>query len=334
MISNNRTVLNGITLYHPMIEIWSGTVRVKRMEDLKSASDLLPPSAILSDGRKRIVRKEPLRPLLAIRKRVDRMLRASGFGFMGGIAIPESKSSEIEAELPKLEAEFIDAVNALCSNLPAEYQILSNEFPDWAEMLDKSRLTEDDVRSRCRFDVVSYRVAAPDQSTKASNRFHKIVDSALPTLLKDIADDAEKMYIDSVQGKSRLSSKTVAMVSRLVDKLDTFGFLDPRVAPMADALAAKLQGMPTSGFLSPADSIVVNGVLVSMTDPEALLLQGSAHINSTIDETTEDAIDDANANDLLVGGLVSTVHIPAVAPTHALPANASSALPKRFLATF
>lgn len=305
MIHNNTTVLNGIALYHPMIEIWSGTVRVKRMEDLIDASDKLPPSEIVSDGRKRIVRKDPLRPLLAIRKRVDRLLRTAGFPFMGGIAVPETACANIEAVLPELEAEFLTTVSNMCRDLGSEYELLEQQFPEWAEMLRKSRLSGAEVESRCRFDVVSHRVAAPDasQSASAAKRFHKIADAAFPTLLQDIAGDAEEIYKNSVKGKGRLSAKTAAVVKRLVDKLGAFSFLDPRVDPMAQALSQQLQDLPASGYLSPVETAKVSSVLNTLSDPESLISQGAAAIQATIDAHVFDAVgDDIPVSDDMFAG--------------------------------
>ena len=305
MIHNNTTVLNGIALYHPMIEIWSGTVRVKRMEDLIDASDKLPPSEIVSDGRKRIVRKDPLRPLLAIRKRVDRLLRTAGFPFMGGIAVPETACANIEALLPQLEAEFLTTVSNMCRDLGDEYELLEEQFPEWAKMLRKSRLSGAEVQSRCRFDVVSHRVAAPDatQSASAAKRFHKIADAAFPTLLHDIARDAEEIYEKSVKGKGRLSVKTAAVVKRLVDKLGAFSFLDPRVDPMAQALSQQLQDFPATGFLSPVETAKVSSVLNTLSDPESLISQGAAAIQATVDAHVFDVVgDDLPVSDDMFAG--------------------------------
>ena len=305
MIHNNTTVLNGIALYHPMIEIWSGTVRVKRMEDLIDASDKLPPSEIVSDGRKRIVRKDPLRPLLAIRKRVDRLLRTAGFPFMGGIAVPETACANIEALLPQLEAEFLTTVSNMCRDLGDVYELLEEQFPEWSEMLRKSRLSGAEVQSRCRFDVVSHRVAAPDatQSASAAKRFHKIADAAFPTLLQDIARDAEEIYEKSVKGKGRLSVKTAAVVKRLVDKLGAFSFLDPRVDPMAQALSQQLQDFPATGFLSPVETAKVSSVLNTLSDPESLISQGAAAIQATVDAHVFEVVgDDLPVSDDMFAG--------------------------------
>jgi len=296
-----QIALTGLVLYHPLIEIWSGTVRVHRDDDLAQAAEHLPPSTIVSDGRKRLVRKETLRTLLAIRKRVDRLLHSKGFTFMGGIAVPESRCQEIEDQLPKLEVEFAQALDVLCANLQKEQASLRDEFPEWADMLKRSELSEQVVRSRCSFRVVPLRVAPPDSSISASaaKRFDSIAGAALPVLLKDVAADAEVIYRDSFKGKSRVSAKTAAMVERLVEKLQAFSFLDPRVAPMSSALLANMQSIPSTGYLSIPETASVVMVLNTLSDPETLLEQGASFIPTVIDDSvlglnqTDDLFDDS-----------------------------------------
>lgn len=290
MIHNNTAVLNGITLYHPMVEIWSGTVRVKRSEDLKAANDHLPPAELVSDGRKRIVRRDPLRPLLAKRKQLDRLLRSVGFPFMGGVAVPDVKAAMVDSKIAEIETDFNNDRINLCNALADEYDLQEEKYPEWAEMLRSSRLDEASVMSRCRFDVVSHRVAAPDATVcpGAAQRFSKIADAALPTLLKTIAADAENILEESVKGKGRISTKTVNVVRRLVDKLDTFSFLDPRVDPLAQALHTQLGSLPSSGYLSGSETVILRSILTAMADPEDAILQAAA-IQSTIDPLSDSA---------------------------------------------
>lgn len=332
MIHNKTTLLEGMVLYHPMIEIWSGTVRVLRDQDLKEVSTRLPPADLVSDGRKRIVRKDPLRPLLAVRKRVDRMLHTVGFPFMGGIAVPEGSCVEIEAALPDLERTFNDTVDQLCSNLQAEYLIHREQYPDWADMLKDSELGEAAVRVRCRFDVVSHRVAAPDSnvSATAASRFNKIANAALPSLLDDIARDADEMYKNSFKGKGRVAAKTAAMVIRMVDKLKAFSFLDPRVAPMSEALGKPLCALPSSGHLSPSETAAVCTVLHTLRDPDRLIEQGSAAIRSTIDLTFDAS--DIQRDDLFIKQDASVVNQAVPAPILS-PASLRSETP-RYQSTF
>jgi len=283
MISNTTTVLEGLVLYHPMIEIWSGTVRISRSVDLANAESHLPPSELVSDGRKRIVPKDPLKALLTIRKAVERLLKGPGIPMMGGVAVPETMASVIEAELPKLESTFNDAVNELCSGLLVSYQALEDTWPEWAPMLRKSRLKEADVRARCRFDVVALRAAAPDasRSAGAAKRFDRIATAALPKLLEDIAARAEEILEQSFRGKGVVTQRQLTPVRRLVEKLDTFSFLDPRVAPMAGSFVNQLAGLPKAGPLNASHTATVVTVLKTLADPDLMLTHGSSAISTT-----------------------------------------------------
>lgn len=293
MISNTTTVLEGLVLYHPMIEIWSGTVRIRRSEDLADAESHLPPSELVSDGRKRIVPKDPLKPLLTVRKAVERLLKGPGIPMMGGVAVPETMASVVEAELPKLEAKFNEAVDDLCSGLLGSYQKLEEAWPGWAPMLRKSRLSEADVRARCRFDVVALRAAAPDasRSVGAAKRFDRIATAALPKLLEDIAARAEEILEESFRGKGAVTQRQLAPVRRLVEKLETFSFLDPRVAPMAGSFGNQLAGMPKTGPLNANHTATVVTVLKTLADPDLMLTHGSSAITHHNDASPPDDAD-------------------------------------------
>lgn len=282
MISTTTTSIDGLVLYHPIIEIWSGTVQIHRDEDLAAATANLPPSALVSDGRKRLVPKDPLRPLLRVRKNVDTLLRRHGFRMMGGIAVPESATGQIEVELPKLQTAFQDSLDELCLNLEDWYQKLEAEYPQWVPMLRKSRLTPQDVRARCRFDVVAIRAAAPNPSIapQASLRFSRVASAAFPSLLEDMAKRAEEVLKESFYGKSEVTQKQMIPVRRMVEKLESFGFLDPRVAPMADALGKQLQVIPKQGPLDMAQTALVVTVLKTLSDPDLVIQHGVGAISS------------------------------------------------------
>lgn len=275
-ITVDTTNIGGLVLYHPIIEIWSGTVKVRRDVDLADASSSLPPPEIISDGRKRLVPTDPLKPLLNVRKGVERLLKGVGFPFMGGVAIPESETSHVEAELPKLQQAFSDALDDLCANLDLWYARLEAQHPQWQGLLRASRLTPSEVRSRCKFDIAAFKAAMPDASAsrEASQRFGRFAEAAFPDLLKDIAGRAQAMLDTSFSGRVEVTQRQVTPVRNLVAKLDTFGFLDHRVTPMADALAAQLTLIPATGPLDPAQTSMVVSMLKTLSDPEAILANG------------------------------------------------------------
>lgn len=298
-ITTTQQVLSGLVLFNPAIEIWSGTVKVRRNEDLESAKAYLPPSSLVSDGRKRLIATDPLRPMQAVRKAVERLLKQHGIPLMGGYAIPEDIAEDVMKELPKLRKTFEDAVDQLALNLTDWYDRFEQlpEHAEWSELLNRARLTETDVRSRCGFHVAVYQVASPDPATSplASKSFGDISASAFPKLLEDIADQATLIYEEAFAKASRVQQRSVDRVRKVVDKLETFSFLDPRVGPMADGLQQQIRNLPHQGALTAAETASVVGLLSVLMNPALLLKQGSITPSdqefastSPVDEVLED----------------------------------------------
>lgn len=282
-ITNQTTSLTGMVLYYPLIEVWSGTVKVTRETDLAAAKGDLPPEDLVSDGRKRVIAKDPLAPFLAIRKRVERLLGHLGIRLLGGYAVPVESTSEIEAELPKMEKEFLDARDELVANLGLHYMNWEVAHPSWTDMLKRERPDENVVSARCAFHVGCIRAESPDGSTSAAaaTRFTAIANSALPTLLQETADQAEKL-LEHFTGKVSCTQKSVNSVRRLVDKLEAFAFLDQRVRPMVDVMQAQFNRLAKTGPIDALGTTSLLWVLKQLADPETMLQHGQGTVNAKL----------------------------------------------------
>lgn len=282
-ITNQTTSLDGMVLYYPMIEVWSGTVKVSREQDLAAAKADLPPADLVSDGRKRLISQEPLRPFLAIRKRVERQLGSHGIRLLGGYAVPVSATAEIEAQLPELEREFLEARADLIANLDRHFGDWEEAHPGWSDMLHRSRTDPLTVESRCCFHVGCIRAETPDATTSAgaASRFHAIANSALPTLLQETADRADELLTE-FKGKVSTTQRAVTAVRKLVDKLGTFSFLDQRVRPMVDVLEGQLNVLPKTGPLNANATTMLFWVVRQLADPQAMLDHGEGQVTATM----------------------------------------------------
>jgi hypothetical protein len=286
-ITNQTTSLDGMVLYYPMIEVWSGTVKVSREQDLAAAKANLPPATIVSDGRKRLISQKPLRPFLAVRKCVERLLGSHGIRLLGGYAVPVSATAEIEAQLPELEREFLEARADLVSNLDRHFDDwvaeMEEEFPGWGDMLRRNRTDPLTVESRCCFHVGCIRAETPDATTSAgaASRFHAIANSALPTLLQETADRADELLTE-FQGKVSTTQRAVTAVRKLVDKLGTFSFLDQRVRPMVEVLEGQLNLLPKTGPLNANATTMLFWVVRQLADPQAMLDHGEGQVTATM----------------------------------------------------
>ena len=303
-ISTSSTALDGLVLYYPIVNIWSGTVMVSRETDLAAAKDQLPPEDLVSNGRKRIVDKAVTAPLLAMRKRVERLLKEHGAPMMGGVGVPACASATVEAGLAEIEASFYEHVETICQNLSARYLEHETLHPGWEEMLRRSHLTEDDVRARCRFDVVAIQPSAPT-SSGAESRFGRFAEAAVPQILEDLAKRADKLLTDTFKGRVKATQRQLGAVQRLIEKLSNFSFLDPRVNPIAQSLDAQLAAMPATGTLTYSETATVKTVLKTLADPEFILAQGTATDDDSTDATDTDA--ELQPADVEAGDSPSTV---------------------------
>jgi hypothetical protein len=270
----SNAITEDLVLYYPDLQIWSGTVQVRRDEDYGSAVGDLPPLELVSDGRKRLVPTAPLKSLLNVRKGVEWLLNGVGFPFMGGVAVPAAKATEVEAELPKLQQAFHEGVEELCDKLEHWYDVQENKYPEWGGILHTARLSEQRVRSRCRFDVVAIKASAPDTNPDAANRFDRFASGAFPALVTDISKRAGKLVAETFVPGKEVTQRQVNLVRDLISKLGSFAFVDARVSPMVDAMRLQIDVLPKVGPINRAEAGVLINILRVLGDPELVIENG------------------------------------------------------------
>jgi hypothetical protein len=257
----------------PSIEILTFTVPVNREVDLPEAKGSMPSRRIISDGRKHIAPPHATNGLHAVRKKLERLLSKNLARFLGGYFGPDFRVEEAMQAVPEIETSWHEALDDMIARLPALYAEQEDEAgPQWAEMLRRARLSEDQVRARCRFSVSQVAIARIED---VAGLFGDIADAAFVAVLKDLASDARRIKRDSFEGRTEVLASSVAPVRALVDKLNSFSFIDDRVAPMADAFCSQLSLAPKAGRLSRSETALVLGVLGQLEDPEALLESGA-----------------------------------------------------------
>lgn len=269
--------LQGLVIFTTDLRIWSGGVKLTREEDLSNVKHGLPPTALVTDGRKNLVKPTALAPFHAIRKRLERLLSKRGFRLMltaDGFAVPEAESEETLKEIDALEQEFADLVPAFLKELPQHYEDLIDDFPDWRVVLERGRLTEAKVASRLKFAVGVYKIASPDPGnagSKLSRQYTHVINGAVPALLHDVAEKAKALLKGPIGSRVCVTQAQHGSVRRLVERLNAFSFLDHRVGPAAEALLGMLNCVPLNGPLSPGNSAVLKIVVESLSDPETVL---------------------------------------------------------------
>lgn len=267
--------LNGLVIITADLRIWSGGVKLTREDDLSSVKDQLPPTGMVTDGRKNLVKPKALAPFHAIRKRLERLLVRSGFRLMADAwAVPESEISNIVSEIEELEQEFNDAIPSLAALLPSYYQEQADEYPDWRDQLKKGELEVHEVTSRMKFNVGIYKIAPPvadSAASKLNRRYNDVVNSAVPALMSDIADKAQALLKGPIGTKLVCTQTQHTQVRKLVERLQVFSFLDHRVGPTADALESMLSCIPQTGPLNSGNTAVLRVVAEQLSIPETAL---------------------------------------------------------------
>lgn len=295
-ISVNNSPLSQLVMFSPQVSIWSGTLKIDRDLDLKNIASSLPPQALASDGRKNLVDQKFLAGPRKLRKRLERLLKAEGFSLIGDcFAVNEERAASVLTGLPKLEAEFAQEVDNLIHKLDEAYAEQVNKAPEeWKNLLVQGRLTADEVRKRFSFKVGVFKITAPneDASNPMNQHFaNTIMETATPRLMDDIASEARDIFFTSFMVpvdpskpkgkrhfKDSITQAAIKSISRLLDKLADYSFLDVRVHPTVLSLRSILDNLPSTGPLNAQQTSTCSTVLRQLMDPESILGIGEAFV--------------------------------------------------------
>lgn len=258
--------LAGLLMVRQLIRIIGGNQKV----DIGGNK---PPSTCYQDGNIRYIATDAMRPMINVRKAVERKAAALGFKLAGSWAIPLDCAKEMidEIDLAEkkfaterayFEAEFDARCAAFAAEQPAEWRHLLNTRPSAAQ-----------AAARCSFAVGVCQFTAP---SVGANRFEDLVQSAVPAMLSDIARNADEIWEKSVKGKSQINQRTVNRVRELVVKLESFSMLDTRVSPCVASYQTLLSALPASGPLTTAETAEVGALLSVLSNPERILAHGQA----------------------------------------------------------
>lgn len=309
--ASNADAIQGIVVITSDIRIWSGGTKLTREEDLSDVKDRLPPSEMVTDGRKNLVKPSALAPFHAIRKRLERLLSAEGYRLLSdAFAVPATELDSILVKIDELENEFNDEIPVFLDALPAHYQAQIDEFPAWSDQLRSGQLSRAEIQQRLRFAVGVFKMAPPDADNAGSSRnrqYSNIVNGAVPALLNDIASKALNLLKGPIGQKLCVTQTQRAQVCKLVEKLEAFSFLDHRVGPTAEALNGMLSCIPLTGPLSPGNTAVLRVVTEQLADPDTLLQQYST--DEMEDEQAGPSQDDQLATPAPVASTPSTAFV-------------------------
>lgn len=284
-------VMPEVVIATSALRIWSASTKLDIASEVSaSARQELPPKELASDGRIFLIPAKypnnpklstPLTRLTSCRKAVDRILRSRGIPMLNGIAIPADQTDDVLAELDEVERTFRATLDELVAELPQLYAMQEQAYPKWATLLRKHQLSEAKVRERCVFDVPIHKVAMPESAAAAARLGKSTTDRALPSLLEDIAQRATERLDAITKLGGNINQRSVGPVRLMVEKLETFSFIDGRVSAMASALTAQLALIRHTGPLEPTEAAMLVSVLTTMAAPDRLLLLAASGVPAT-----------------------------------------------------
>lgn len=314
-MQSTTQLLTEAIIVTPLIDVWSGEVTVHRDVDLPGSADL-PPTRIYSDGRKRVINPKVIAKLQSQRRMTQADLTTFGFRSPVGYIIAPDKEQELYEALNTRKQAFEEAKADLIQNLDVYYAEWEQE-PEAAPhtaFLKRNRPEAARVEAACRFDFAVFRVA-PVDSALGQQQFEAVAKATVPALMQDIASAAKDIVKSSIGDKSKVTQRALIPVRALVGKMRSFCMFDPRILPTAEALEQVIDGLPRTGPLSDAETLILRSMLASISDPdnvlaagERLMAQQAASANGGQQDIEQEEVEEAEEP-------VQVVNQPAKAPT-------------------
>ncbi len=282
--------LNNITLFTLNCSLFHGNRKVSAA-DIHSALnvtiDLDKTKDVMSLGIKRVFDKKELSRLTAVKGAMHRACATVGTPFLNGFAVPGNKAQELAEELNELVQRGL----GIKDDLMARYKDILDQYakskPNWAHIIKGNAFDESYVSGQINFDWDAVRIAAADEGGIMSKGLESKVGGLLGNLLTDIAKAADRLYTESLFGKTGVTRKAFRPLQSMADKLDGFRFMDPRVGALSEMIRHVVSVMPDEGRIEGADLRNLVGLAVILSDPDKALTIGQrvcdTDVNATFD---------------------------------------------------
>jgi len=266
----------------------------------------LPPEELASLGSKRVCNPEELKVFSTLKARAVNLLDRHGVRLLGGWGIPEDKAQGLVDELRKIQDEFAVAK----ANFLARYDQAVREWiarhAGWEQLIADSTVSADYVRNRLDFKWQVYRIMPPQTNTPVDEGLKEELHGLGGTLFGEVAKSASEAWHKSFAGKTEVTHKALSPLRTIQQKLAGLTFIEPRVAPVADLIQTAFSSLPRRGMIQGGHLLMLQGLVVLLRDPEALMEHGQRIIEGC---TPNEVLDG-----LLAGGSAQVSHHPEPVP--------------------
>ncbi len=271
-VSAPMTILKSLTALRLDINIWSGC---RKLTPTDLASTSLPPERLASLGSKKVCNPETLRIFTTLKSRAVALLDRHGVRFLGGWALPDAHVPELLKALNHLADEFTAAKDKFLTSYDESITAWIADNPGWEDLIARSLVRKDVVRSRLHFSWQMFKVAPPRRAG-VGHSLVQTVQGLGQTLLADVAKGAADLWERSYAGKTEVSLKALQPLRLLHQKMAGLHFLEPRILPVVTMMEDALAQLPEKGPLRGSDLLSVQGLLSLLRDPDTVLQHGQA----------------------------------------------------------
>jgi hypothetical protein len=243
------------------IHLWSGRKRLRKEALLAKNPEFadLPPESLATLGSIKIADPDDLAPFSRLKREGETLLQRSGLPFLGTIGIPEGKVDKVYTGLTDLKTQF-DAKRA---QLHRDFEARIMEWrekddnKDWAHLINDVP-TPEYVAGALSFGFHMCRVLAPsdDEFAPVNANYGRQMSGLKGELFADAAREARVLmerYLTTqnnsgvAKPREHVTHKTLGPLRRVAEKMRSFSFLDPSVAPLAEVIEHVLALLPKEG---------------------------------------------------------------------------------------
>ncbi len=272
MNTTDVTVLKHLMVLNLDVSIWSAR---KKLTPSDFGGVELPPEELASLGSKKICNPEDLRIFGTLKSRAVNMLDKIGVRFIGGWGIPQQTADKVVKELQVIHDEFIAAKDNFLATYDQTILDWINQHPEWKSLIGNSIVGADYVSSRMGFKWQLFQLTAPKKKF-IHDGLKTEVSKLGQTLYGEIAKAAEDTWRKCYSGKDKVSHKAISPLRSIYEKLNGLSFIEPCAAPIANLLKIAFAKIPSRGFITGADLVMLQGVLALLRDPDSLVEHGKS----------------------------------------------------------
>ncbi len=312
--STDITVLKSLIAVRLDVTIWSAR---KKLTVADFGTINLPPEKLASLGSKKICDPASLKIFNALKSRAVALLNRVGVRFLGGWAIPQSRIKEVIKGLSVIEQEFAQAKDNFLADYNEAVRRWIADNPGWEEVIARSVVGVNKVRSRIDFGWQVYQVSPPKKSLSKDiqSNLAEEVSNLGGTLFDEVAKAADETWLKSYVGKSEVGQKAVSSLHTLRTKLAGLSFIEPTITPIVELMDNTFSQLPDKGAITGVPLTLLQGLICLLRDPEAVSQHGKMMTEGqTCDEILQGFLASPDESTFLVTETDRDAPLPCDAP--------------------